>query len=312
MRMQFGGMLKLCRSVAAWFAVLCVPVAILTVIVLVLLGQRLNERTLVVEARTTFLDIVFASDAHAWPIPGLITCTRLAVPDMMAATGAGPCDRRIYEQDQTERGLIDWSAEDRARITLRGDGWLEILRSEAGPAVESEADSTTESEAKPETAPVTHLTRYQDWSDAGYGLAFDGAVTIGRPVTSGDEGYLSAGAFEFREKVTFGLGTRSTDVIKRDDIIRGEVVRIIEPDPALSGTWQDMPVQGHLTPVIWDDRSSLYVVTISRPGNPSLEVIYPGAGAPGRIRADWIDSVIASPFLLAIIILISFLGNGIL
>ncbi len=289
------------RSWGFWGGVACgLPaVALLVVIVSVLAQRAITERSFLIEGEATGLAIEFADATTTWGFARATICEPLNVPDpsrRSSATeedGAAPlCDPMGYEDPSSGPHRINWPEGAKLDITLRPDGWLETVMRDV-PGWEDGTVLLADAEA---------------WRAAGL-LPFDGFLSLGRDPGAGEQGYLIEGRFEARERFREPFGP-ATVVVKSGPFARGEVVEARvganRGEPAARA-----PVLGHITATEGDAGPALHVVAITPVGDPHLAVRYSGSRAPRIIRPSWVDSVVASPALLAVALIISLVSSAV-
>ena len=289
------------RSWGFWGGVACgLPAVVLLAVIVAVLAQRaITERSFLIEGETTGLAIEFADATTTWGFARATVCAPLDMPDPSrrppATEGAGTeplCDPMGFEDPSSGPQRINWPEGAKLDITLRPDGWLEIVMRDV-PGWE---DGTV------------LLADGDTWRAAGL-LPFDGFLSLGRDPGAGEQGYLIDGRFEARERFREPFGP-ATVVVKSGPFARGEVVEARigagRGEPAARA-----PVLGHITATEGDAGPALHVVAITPVGDPHLAVRYSGSRAPRIIRPSWVDSVVASPALLAVALIISFVSSAV-
>lgn len=272
-------------------------VLLLFVILAIPLSRYFAERSVMVEAETSVARITFAGDDTTWQFEAATVCTERMVPDMTLEETDGPCSVQIYEVAEKGRYGHTFSKGETVAVRLRHDGYL-VLGLGDGAA-----------------AKAVVLVAAEDWSQTG-ALAFDGMLSLGEVPGTGTRAFLHKGRFEARERLPW---QSATDVVKTGDFARGEAVlvksRATRRNPceaAVAGASCDAVVFGHITATSTDGAAMLHVMAVSRAGDPELHVSYAGGAEPRVIRPTWIDSVVTSPALLAVALIMSFVSNAII
>lgn len=260
---------------------------VLVLIVLFLFGITYRvERSFLIEARTTGTSIVFAGIGNAWNFPAATLCAPRAVPDLRRAeAGEGPCGADLYVITALSDETLDWPDGASVDVHLDSDGAfvIELLH----PIGERPAGTLI-------------VVAPEAWAIQG-ALTFRGTLSVGEVMASGARHFLLDGRWEARESGwAISLFRGVTEVVKQGALSLGAEASIIAGDgPAI--------MYGHLTPS--GAGAAMTVTAISQPGDTALRLVHFGFEKPSVIRPDWIDTALASPFLLALVALLGLLTS---
>ncbi len=266
------------------------------------------DRTILLELRTTALELAFAEGAGRWKATWATIC-RLDPEAVPAGDGDAECGgSSLYVPDPPGgRRDVDfvWTpgAVLRAEVSPAGTLVLQVEDGEIG------LDARTG--AAPLTSGARILVGAQDWRGSG-ALTFAARMRAGSVMAAGQDTLVLGGRWEARQTDPLTAWVRGqdaeTDVVKSGEIVRGSRLSVAgAPLPDGSGRGE-VPVYGHLTPGADEAGAYMEVVALSRPGATGLLTAHFGGDRPKLIRPDPIDFVIASPFLLALAVIAQLLS----
>jgi hypothetical protein len=279
------------RKFGVFVGLSILPLMLLLVLAMIFLGRFLVDRTFIVDARTTGLELQFVGSGNVWSFQRALVCEfRPAVLDpslTSTPTNSGACGSPFYQASEVDGLILSWAADSTISVRMDQGSDLEII---------------LESGTEYPNGTIIKVKR-SAWRTSG-ALAFSGMAQVGQAMSNGQRSFLLSGRYEARERSVFGaLFGRATDTVKSGTLNRGDQVTIVEQGEVITS-------YGHVT--LPDDNADVgfNVVAISRPGNTALQYTYFGASEPVEIRPDWIDSAISSPFLLAFTIILSVLASA--
>jgi hypothetical protein len=244
-----------------------------------------RERTVTIEARTLGGEITFSANTNHWLLSSSVLCRPLETPDFRAEAppdaSQDVCSPILYQIDPAEQRVIDWQSGMSVRFRIdSGDNLvLEVTQSNV-PQLPSGS---------------VMFIAAEDWARHG-ALAFIGQMSVGEPLATGARNYMLDGRWEMRQSGrAVSLFRDITDVVKSGDLARGASVRVVGIDG------EPTTVYGALTPIAGDDKGGLSVTALSQKGDVALELSYFGLEAPSLLKPDWIDTLLSSPVILALV-----------
>lgn len=263
-----------------WFSGTLLVGTMAMLVLIVILSRGVGaSRTIVVSAITDGMEIDFAGHSEVWDLNDVWYCVPLEKRVRSIKRGNGLCDPRGYDQKQ---GTIAIHWDDGASVklwTTLESGWVLKVSGQAAPV-----DGTLIH--LPETV-VAKLGA----------LSFSGAARIGEVAGSRETNLLISGSYDIREKPLF---SSATETIKSGDFRRGEKVEVLNSANKES---PEERVYGYLLPTS-DDGQKIEVTLVSEPGEAIISVNYFGSRVPISIAPNWIDRSLASPFILALSVLL--------
>lgn len=268
----------------AWLREWRGPLIAVIILFLAFFGNsfRAGEKTYIVDATVAGATINFHGNQNAWFVGNAVVCTPKAQRSRQRSTSdeSQLCDTRLYDVTSAEDLILDWPDAAQVRLRTSISGRLEM--------VVLEKNSTYMKN--------TLFILPEDFFFNNGALSFAGAVTFGRPINTGAKDILLNGSYRVREDhiLSFLLG-KQTYQIAQADLTRGDQVRVVEAkNPSVSSTGFS-----HMTYSTDVDRA-IHLVFHSVPGEHALEVATYGMAEPTIIRPNWIDSTLASPFILIV------------
>lgn len=131
-----------------------------------------------------------------------------------------------------------------------------------------------------------------------------GTIVLGGDMGPGADSYLVGGGWEARQR-TFvpALGSTSLAAVKTGTFARGSTVEVFAGrSPAV--------VFGHVTPSLTADPPGFVTTLVSEAGRVDLRLRYYGRPGYPTLRPSLIDTVLASPMLLAASIVVTLLASA--
>ncbi|QUJ76965.1 hypothetical protein KDD17_02630 [Sulfitobacter albidus] len=269
--------------------VILLVAAVVIVCLFVALAVFSKSRTFVIEAETTAAGFTFQGESNDWYLAGATICRLRDQPDFTRVADTSVCDPRFYEITDQRDLTLQWPNGAKVDVALTNQGDLRLSLQSAGPDNLAEGTILIVTEA--------------DWRDTG-ALTFSAHTTVGRPISAGEQFYLTRGNWEARESglITSFLRANVTEVIKTGELMRGATASVRSAN-------QPVRMNGHVTPKDFSDTPSLEIFALSQPGDVELHVGYSGTDIPTIIRPDLVDVALSSPLLLAIAIILSMLAS---
>ncbi len=261
------------------------------------------DRTILLELRTTALELAFAEGAGRWKATRAVIC-RFQAGAVPGAGGSEECGGSSLYESVSPGGLRDVDF-----VWTPGA----VLRAEVGPngaLLLQVEDGEIGLDARAGDAPLGPGSRIlvsaQAWRRSG-ALTFAARMRAGSVMAAGQDALVLGGRWEARQTDPFASwvrrGDAETDVVKSGEIVRGSQMTVAG-DPLPDGDGRaEVPVYGHLTPGVDEAGPHMEVVALSRPGATGLMTMYFGSERPKLIRPGPIDFVISSPFLLALAVI---------
>lgn len=253
------------------------PLLLLGTFAILLVANLGHTRTYALSAETGAADI--AVDGRTpWFLGAATLCVPREAALRRAPDGTGParCDGRIYEERAEPSLTVEWPPG--AELSLRREtGELSILvRSGAGAL----PDGT-----------VVFLP--DDSLRAAGALTFSGRMRIGAQMATGARGHLVAGDYTIRETSHLsGLLGRRSEVVKQGSLTRGDVVSVVQGGPDFA------PATGFGQVTLSD---SGQFDAVFRASAPAAAIRVEALGLDDAlVRSDWIDTLLASPYLIVI------------
>ncbi len=237
------------------------------------------DRTIVISAESSSMDIQFSGDAEYWDFGPVFVCEPMAKIDRSRERGTGVCDPRRYAQKH-EVVSLKWQDGDHIVVSTTTEGSLEIILRHA---------------AEYKSGTIIHLPRHE-WSLLG-ALSFSGFAYLGQVAVTGETKLLTSGAYDIREKPFL---TNATETIKNGKFRPGEKVGLFQ---GIGKEQSQTRVYGHVLPSQYDQKS-FQVSLISETGPSKIFISYFGGKNQIEIAPNWIDRSIASPLILALSILV--------
>lgn len=273
---------RVSRKAIAAISTAAGALAVIAIVAMIVISTGVGaDRTLIVEATATGIDIRFAGQANGWHFGQATICTPRERIERTLPRGSGACDARRYEERSGEALRIDWSPGAEAKLSSPRPQTLVLeLFGQAG------WDDRTRI-----------IIDRNEWSALGV-LSFNGAARIGNQVSSGETRMVLSGTYEAREKP---LWSEDTEVLKAGKIRRGESAEIMI---AGVGGREPAEVFGHISEVE-PGKPGFNVGLVSVLGPVSLQIGYFGGAKPVNIAPTWVDRALASPLVLALAFLLS-------
>ncbi|QBF31477.1 hypothetical protein CFI11_09635 [Thalassococcus sp. S3] len=240
------------------------------------------NRSFLIEAHTTTLDVVFGEGQNVWRLPEATVCIPLDVPDFASK---GPCGIAFEAKGEPSEAIISWAENTKINVSTQSDALqITVLEAPGSDMIERSY----------------FLLSAKSWKSAG-ALTFRASVIVGQDLQSGSRNLLLNGRWEAREA---GLVTsffrNVTEVVKQGTLPAGSKATVlIDGNPAR--------VYGHFTQ---SEDNTLYVNVVSQLGNTALQLNSFGLDEPILIEPDWVDSAISSPLLLALAVFFSILASA--
>jgi hypothetical protein len=304
------------KIVKALRAVKALPTLFLLIIV-VLLGGALfivlsdRERTFLVEASSSSVDLRFVGPRNIWYFPEVLVCTPTppaevpteapAAPDD-AEPLAVPCDAMVFEADQRTEVSLAWPAGAGARITMDSDGTVVIdpgLQGLGGRDIGT-GPGVILPAGVPEGAIL--VLPAETWR-AQPALTFEAYAAIGREISAGARHYLHQGRWEARQNTSSLARFRASEVVKEGDLSSGAEVSIQYADG------RPVVMFGHLTPDRDPEVTRGFDVTaISALGATELRLVHFGFSEAAIMRPDAIDTLASSSVLVAAVVIVTLLA----
>lgn len=295
-------------------------------IVVVLLGGALfvvladRERTFMVEASTSHIDLGFVGPRNIWYLPEVVLCTPAPPPDPGAtALSEGPaaaddrggaldrlCDPTVFRVDQLTEVSLAWPAGAGARVTMDPDGTVVIepgLQSLGGRDIWTGAQAVLPIGIPEGLAPNAILVVPLDAWRAQPALTFEAYAAIGREISAGARHYLHEGRWEARQNTSSLARFRASEVVKQGDLSPGAEVSIQDTGG------EPVVMFGHLTPDRDPDAVRGFDVTaISAAGATELRLVHFGFAEAAIMRPDAIDTLASSSVLIAAVVIVTLLA----
>ncbi|WP_425037416.1 hypothetical protein [Primorskyibacter sp. S187A] len=238
-----------------------------------------NQRSYLIEAQTSYLELEFTAQQPDWRLADALVCAPVAIPRLGATD---PCGAAAAPEGPRGEVLPEWGAGDVLRLTIDPDGSLRIT-----------ALSETETLARRGFV----LVSPEGWDRSG-ALLLRAFVTLGQPLASGaTRNYLWSGTWQAREagRPAFLFGT-ATEAVKDGTFAAGTRVKILQMDeardlvPAVSF--------GHVAKR--SDKPVMDVSLVSEFSDARLSIEYDGVPQPVISKPSWVDITLKSPLLIAI------------
>ncbi|MET3662443.1 hypothetical protein [Aquamicrobium ahrensii] len=245
------------------------------------------DRTFILEATATGMDIRFAGQNNDWYLGQATICTPRKRIERTIPRGTGVCDARRYAERRGDAQRINWSPGAEVKLSspqphtlvleLFGqEGWDDRTRVVIGK---------------------------DEWATLGV-LSFNGAARVGNQVSSGETRTVLSGTYEVREKPFW---SDDTEVLKAGKVRRGESAEIMT---AGEGERQSAEVFGHVTQVE-PGKPGFNIGLVSATGPVSLQIGYFGGANPANIAPTWMDRALTSPLVLALAFLLSIILSAV-
>lgn len=257
--------------------------AVIAIVAMIVISTGVGaDRTFIVEATTTGIDIRFAGQANDWHLGEATICKPLKRIERTLPRGTGACDERRYETGIRGDALrINWSPGAQVKLSAPQPQTLVLeLFGQAG------WDDRTRI-----------VIGKDEWATLGV-LSFNGTALVGNQVSSGETRTILSGAYEVREKP---LWSEDTEVLKAGKVRSGESAEIMT---AGKDGRQPAEVFGHIAEVE-PGKPGFNVGLVSAPGPVSLQIGYFGGAKPANIAPTWMDRALTSPLVLALAFLLS-------
>jgi len=256
--------------------------AVVAIVAMIVVSTGVGaDRTFIVEATATGIDIRFAGHTNDWHIGQATICTPRKRVERTMPRGTGACDARRYEERRDDTLRINWSPGAEVQLSSPQPQTLVLeLFGQAG------WDDRTRI-----------VIGRSEWAALGV-LSFNGSARIGNQVSSGETRMVLSGTYEAREKPFW---SEDTEVLKAGRIRRGESAEIVA---AAADGRVPAEVFGHVAEVE-PGKPGFNVGLVSAPGPVSLQIGYFGGANPASIAPTWIDRALTSPLVLALAFLLS-------
>ncbi|AFK56063.1 hypothetical protein TMO_b0055 (plasmid) [Tistrella mobilis KA081020-065] len=264
--------------------------SVLVVVTVVFLATTANDRSFQIEAETLGAAITFEGDQNIWNFSAAILCLPRAIPDLRQLTTEAvdrdtACTEAFFELAERTDLSIHWHHGDEVAVSVDGEGRLEI-----------------EIRRRRETDVPEHaflVIPADIWTRQG-ALTFVGSARIGGDMATGARDYLRAGRWDVRQTgIANSLFRDVTEVVKRGDFTLGSSVQVLNAG---------MPATlfGSITR---SAEAGIRLVALSERGEVELQVAYFGVGTPVILRPDWIDRIVSSSVLIALIGVMTFASS---
>ena len=252
------------------------PIILLLGFLGLFLFNKAETRTFILSAETRGVSVVFEG-RNAWFLGPATLC--LPRPSPMRAGGDSPdaaCETRIYEERHDPALTIEWQSG--SAITLRHEGARVVIVIDTG------------SGGLPDGTIVS--IDGADLAQQG-ALKLSGTMRIGEAMAPGVRGFLVGGTYRIRERSILSTWfDRRSDEVKSGELTRGDHVSVVlrRAPPVLAPGFGQITVAGP---------DSLHAVFQS--AAPDAAILVEALGVQGAlIEPDWIDTLLASPYLLVI------------
>ncbi len=132
-------------------------------------------------------------------------------------------------------------------------------------------------------------------------LSFSGSATFGKTINTGTKFILLDGSYRVREDhVVSSLLGKQTYEVASSELTRGDQVRVVDGHDQKTAALG----YGHISRAL-DVEGAARLVFQSSPGDFALEIASFGMDQPAILKPDWIDSTLASPYVLIVGLFIS-------
>jgi hypothetical protein len=256
--------------------------AVIAIVAMIVISTGFGaDRTFIVEATATGIDIRFAGQTNDWHLGQATICTPRKRIERTLPRGAGACDARRYEERSGDAVRINWSPGSEVKLSAPQPQLLVLeLFGQAG------WDDRTRI-----------VIGKDEWAALGV-LSFNGTARIGNQVSSGETRTILSGTYEAREKPFW---SEDTEVLKAGKVRSGESAEIV-----IAGKDGRQPAEvfGHIAEVE-PGKPGFNVGLVSAPGPVSLQIGYFGGAKPANIAPTWMDRALTSPLVLALAFLLS-------
>lgn len=256
--------------------------AVIAIVAMIVISTGVGaDRTFIVEATATGIDIRFAGQANDWHLGQATICTPRKRIERTMPRGAGACDARRYEERRGDAVRINWSPGAEVKLSSPQPQTLVLeLFGQAG------------------WDDKTRIIIEKDERSALGVLSFNGTARVGNQVSSGETRTILSGTYEARERPFW---SEDTEVLKAGNVRRGESAEIM-----IAGEEGRQPAEvfGHVSEVE-PGKPGFNVGLVSAPGPVSLQIGYFGGANPANIAPNWMDRALTSPLVLALAFLLS-------
>ncbi len=270
------------------------------------------DRSFLIEAETSSLELTFAGESNAWNIPRATICSIREVPDFDAAPDpSAVCGPQLYSASLTTDLTLSWACGATVAVQTNSDGaliievlGLEQVERQTAPCRGDDTRKVATGFDFGEGSLIVIAS--DDWRRGG-ALPFQAEAKVGEVLSAGATHFLQDGRWEARQTSPIFKLLRLhtvTEVVKSGDLSVGV-------DAAIYESGHPAVMWGHVTPTALDFDHSLPgfdVVMLSAPGRTELRLGYHGLAEPARVRPDWVDTAITSPLFLAIFALLNLLA----
>ncbi|PHO05307.1 hypothetical protein CSC82_03765 [Rhodobacteraceae bacterium 4F10] len=250
-------------------------------------GILATGKTYIVDAAVAGATIEFSGHQNDWYVGDTFVC----VPKEKRSRQRGeakddlPCDTRLYDVASKRDFVLEWPQGTAVRVRIGELGRLEFLVLSGSEGLKKN----------------TLFVLPADYFTTNGALSFSGSVVFGRPIETGARDILLHGTYRVREDhFLASLLGKGTYEIALAELTRGDQVRVVD---AASQTTASTGF-GHLS-LSSDIEAAVRLVFHSTPGNHALEISTFGMSEPAVVRPNWIDSTLASPFVLIVGLFIS-------
>jgi hypothetical protein len=264
---------------------LLLPAILVAAFVGVLMANQGMSRTYIIAAETRGAMIAFEG-RNDWFLGAATLCVPREAPQRR---GPGPsasamCDPRLYVETQDPSLMVEWP--DGAEIILRREAERFFLRTE------------TPVGALPAKTIISLPT---DILEVRGALTFSGRMMIGEPIASGSRGHLIAGDYKVREsnRLSSWFGRRS-DLVKSGTLTRGDVASVVLFEDGIGASGFGLITAG--------DGAHLHAVFHSSAPSAAIKIEALGV-RDAIIKPDWIDTILASPYLLVVGLFLGVIAN---
>jgi len=286
---KFGVSPRILLSGYARFRPLFIPFAAILALGVAFFGNSLwgSEKTFIVDAVVSGATITFNGNHNSWYLGEAVICTptRRRQRSVSVTSDNEVCDQRAYKVRIDSEKIIQWPDGASVRMRFGETGRLEFF-------VLDEVSGHAEK---------TLIVLPHDFFSKNGALSFSGSVIFGRTIKTGAKDILLDGSYKVREShvVSAMLGKQTYEVAS-SELTRGDQVRVVD---GVSFKTSSLGY-GHLSRSL-DVEGATRLVFQSSPGDHALEISSFGMKQPAVMKPDWIDSTLASPYVLIVGLFIS-------
>jgi len=283
-----NGAQRVALSAYTWLRPFLVPLAAIFALGIAFFGNSLwgSEKTFIVDAVVSGATITFNGNHNSWYLKNATICSpKKRRQRSTESLENHVCDPRAYDISVEPEKIVQWPDGASTRIRIGKSGRLEFF-------VPNEFPGVTKN---------TLIVLPENFFTSQGALSFAGSVMFGRTINTGAKDILLDGSYRVRENhIISSLLGKQTYEVAASELTRGDQVRVVNgKDLDLSALGY-----GHLSRSTEIDGAARLVFQ-SSPGDHALEVLSFGMDEPAVMKPDWIDSTLASPYVLIIGLFIS-------